>query len=185
MAALYWAFQDLGDPAQTAAARIEAIATAKCNGCQTRPAPGLLVTHASIPHAWYGQQLCAGAVPVADAVALRAYADQGDVILVGAPQYPMHSMVVVNAPGPGQPVNIRGFNNFATLGTGVHLQYDNADRDISVANYWHAGPPLHFGQAHSTGGPPFRVQFDTFMNNATAVRGRFAPRHGGLVYTGN
>ena len=195
MAALYWAFLDLGDTALEAATRVEEIAKFNCHGCKTKPKPGVMIMHPSIPHAWYGLKLCAGALPVPDAQNLLTYADVGDVILVGAPQRPMHSMVVVHAPGPGQPVAIRGFNNFSTLGTGTHLQYDNADRVIAPpgvppagANYWHTGADgtTRFGQGFDGGGPAYRIQYETFVtSNAAMVRRQFKQQHGQLVYTGN
>ena len=191
MSALYWAFRDLGDSGPEAAARIEEIAKFNCNGCQTRPKPGVMINHSSIPHPWYGQKLCFGALPVVDAQDLMNYAEVGDVILVGAPQRPMHSMVVVNAPAPGQPVSIRGFNNTNTLGTGTHLQYDNADRVIAppgVPNYWHlaeSGKTV-FGLSASSGGPAYRLDYDTFVTaNAATIRRQFKQQDGGLVYTGN
>jgi hypothetical protein len=203
MAALYWAFQDLGDTGPVAAARIEAIAKFTCNGCKTRPRPGAVITHSSIDQMWYGGNLCSGALPVVDEHALMGYVEIGDVILVGAPQRPMHSMVVVRVTTPviGNPgsVEIRGFNNTSTLGFGPYLQYDNADRVIAPPAalpagkvYWHptpAGAPptaKYFGQTAVSGGPVYRVQYETFVTlNATTIRKQFKQQHGGLVYTGN
>jgi hypothetical protein len=183
MAALHWAFRELGDTEAIAGARMEAIAETKCQACLVG-AP----VHLSIPHDWYGTNLCGNAVALADRDAMRANAVKGDVLLVGTAAVPAHSMVVVGKRSllGGHWTYIRGFNNTGSLGKGGKLMYDNHDRDIDKAALWHAqvGQPTRFGLAYSAGGALSRVSYANFIADATTVRGNFNFAAGAWTYTG-
>ncbi|BDC47943.1 hypothetical protein F183_A02590 [Bryobacterales bacterium F-183] len=84
---------------------------------------------------------------------LAAQCGVGDVIIVGPPTRPEHSMIVVaNTNGT---VWIRGFNNFLTFGNTAAITppqnaYDSLDRDLSTR----ASPHLN---------PIYRVHANMFM----------------------
>jgi hypothetical protein len=186
MAALYWAFRDLRNSDEAAANMIEAICIAKCNGCQQKDSGGFLVMHGSLPHTWYGDNLCHRTTGVPDMGRLQADARLGDVLIVGYPARPAHSMVVV-AVGAGG-VLIRGYNNYLTLGTGTRDQYDDADRRVDVNQYWHTqGSETRFGQGFEMGGPVYRIPYDDYLASAGIVQshmGRSWYFAGSLQYKG-
>jgi hypothetical protein len=173
MAAMHWAFMDLGDNGADANVKLKAINVAGCPGCGDPPAPA----HVSILHTWYGWRFCRGADRVATRAALYAAVDVGDVVIVGEPRAPAHTMVVVGkSSGPeGQCVYIRGFNNYGTLGTGAFGRYDAADRDINRDDFWHgaAGGPQVFGRAGSTSGPLHVIPYEAYSLRAAIVRANF------------
>ncbi len=181
MAAMHWAFMDRGDTQAVANQRVTAVAVSQCPGCA--PPGGHM--HPSLPYAWYSANFCAGAQHIATRAALYGAVEVGDVLIVGgAIQAPMHSMVVVSKRSilGVTSVFIRGFNNVGTLGTGPHLQYDASDRDIDRATLWHGG-----GAAQTFGNGPgnnlYRIPFTDFSNRAGGVRGQC---HGApMTYRGN
>jgi hypothetical protein len=186
MAAVYWAFKDLGDADGVAAAKVQALASFTCRGCKEKPGPGKFITHFSLEHEWYGRHFCQGAIALKTHTDLLAYAEVGDVILVGAPQRPMHSMIVVSTGTPG-PIKIRGFNNYNTTGTGAYNKYDNGERDISDRNtMWHEQDGVtHLGQDFVRGGPAHRIPYERFVNvDAVAVRQNVKQAGGSYTYTG-
>jgi hypothetical protein len=180
MAAMHWAFMDLGDSGADANVRLQAINVAKCPACDRPRAEGERRghVHASILHPWYGEHFCGGARAVARRDDLYARVNVGDVVIVGEPRAPAHTMVVVQKSSwlGRRFVYIRGFNNYGTLGTGVYNQYDNADRDIDRGNFWHTGDaegaPTVFGRAWNTGGPLHVIPYETYSDHAQAVRNR-------------
>lgn len=187
VAALYWAFHDLTNNATEAAAMVEAIAKANCQRCrEPGGGGGIQQGHHSIPHPWYGRNLCRGALAVSDSTALQAYAEVGDVLLVGDPSRPSHSMVVVNKSLLGQGLHVRGYNNFLTLGTGRRDAYDPQDRDVGVMQFWHRqGNVTHFGQGYAMGGPLYRVPYGTYvLGHADALRRKFQGLGGQFQYVG-
>lgn len=183
MAVMHWSFMEKGDTQAIANDRVSAVAVAKCPGCTNGGA-----MHPSIPYAWYSQAFCTGAVHIANRAALYAAVNPGDILIVGgAIQAPMHSMVVVNKRSLMgiTSVYIRGFNNVGTLGTGPHLGYDNSDRDIDKAVLWHgpAGGNQTFG--NGPGNNLYVIDFATYMNRAGVVRGQCIPAAaGGYQYRG-
>jgi hypothetical protein len=185
MAALHWAFMDLGDNQATANNRIEALARAKCAACTPPQGGQAAAVHLSLPSLWYGANLCVGAVAIANRAALYGAVHSGDVILLGpAAANPMHSMVVVGKTNiVGQRfVYIRAFNNAGTFGPpSPHLAYDNSDRDIDKAALWHgpAGGAQNFG---NTGANMFVVPYANFSLQAAAVRNNCVNH--GWVYNG-
>ncbi|MGV6809486.1 MAG: hypothetical protein ACWA5U_06385 [bacterium] len=172
MAAMHWAFMDLGDNGNTANARVSAIATAICPSC-TRNAGN----HSSIPHEWYGQHFCTGSIPIANKAALYNAVNIGDVIILGQDtRRPVHTMIVVKKSSllTRKWVYIRGFNNIGTLGTGAHLEYDNNDQDIHRARYWHGDSSTD--QTFGNGlGRMFVIPYPTYSQYANAVRQRCTP----------
>ena len=167
MAAMHWAFMDLGDNMATAHAKVEAINRAKCLGCL-----GLHHLHGSISPNWYGQHFTtAGAVALMHRGVLYPSVNAGDVLILPRPQAPMHSMVVVSKSSwfGHTFVYIRGFNNTNTLGTGPFLRYDNADRDVDRAAYWH-GVGQVFGLGAAAGGRLYKVPYANYSASAAVVR---------------
>ncbi len=177
---MYWAFKVLTRSRNRSADRVEAIAAALCLGCH-QTGPGLAM-HGSIPHDWYGANMCKYALPVDNLTDLNAFVEVGDVLIIGEPRAPTHSMVVVETDGPGGRISIRGFNNTGTFNAGPRDAYDNVDRDITQANLWHPGPGgTHFGQAYGMGGKMHRLQFGTYVHsNAQALMHKFK-RTGGVM----
>lgn len=166
MAAMHWSFMDHGDNQITANRRVSAIATALCNGCCNNT--GL---HDSIPHLWYGNTFCNGAIPITDKAALYHAVNIGDVLIVGEPQRPVHTMVVTNKRSlfGHTSVYIRGFNNIGTLRTGKYLAYDNSNRNIDKNKYWHGNATNN--QTFGNGlGRLFVIPFLTYSNKADIVR---------------
>lgn len=176
MAVMHWAFRDLGDTHAQAAGCVSAINESECLACT-----GNHAWHSSIPSAWYGANFCQGAIAIPNRAALFGAVDVGDVLIVPAGM-PMHSMVVV-ATTTGcfghKYVYVRGFNNVGTLGTGQHLQYDNANRDIDRATFWRAAPPqlppVPDLEVFGNGGSPlFVVPYAAYMAQALVIRNRCA-----------
>jgi hypothetical protein len=96
---------------------------------------------------------------------LAGLVEAGDLLFVGSPNLINHSLVVVeNANGV---VSVRGFNNTATLGTGLPYQYDDEDREILPGpardgyQIWHSGGS-RFGL--SPGSPVYRVKYENAGN---------------------
>lgn len=184
MAAMHWAFMDRGDSQAIANQRVSAVAVARCPGCLHGGA-----VHASLPYQWYSNAFCGGAQHIQNRAALYGSVNIGDVLIVGAAiQAPMHTMVVVNKRSALRRtwVYIRGFNNVGTLGTGLHLAYDDSDRDIDRNRYWHgpAGGNQTFGIG--PGNNLYVIPFNTYLNRAGAVRGQcFAAGGGPIIYRGN
>lgn len=184
MAGMHWAFMDLGDNDATANARIEAIIRAKCQGCTA----GHHV-HLSIDANWYGQHFVglAGNMNIADRVGLYGGVNVGDVLVTSSTANPAHTMVVVgkNTMLGRRFVYVRGFNNLGTLGTGANLQYDNHDRDIDAAKYWHVqGGQTRFGTSFNTGGLLYRVPYANYSGRAAVVRNNCQFAHGAWTYVG-
>lgn len=183
-AALHWAFMELGDNQATANARVEAINKATCIGCSTGGNQ-----HSGISHTWYGNHMIAPTAPVQipNKAALMGAVAIGDVLITNAPQYPTHSMVVVGKQNlfVAKFVYVRGFNNTGTLGTGPHLQYDNADRDIHKDSLWHnlAGQ-IKFGTSHSTGSALYCVSYANYIAQATTIRNACSNVTGQWAYNG-
>lgn len=175
MAVMHWAFMDLGDTSATANARIQAIIQAKCMGCTAG-----FHLHASIQDTWYGANLCGGAVTIANRAALYPAVAVGDVLITDHSQRPAHSMVMVsrNSMMTRKYVNIRGFNNLGTLGTGTFLNYDHADRDIDKGQYWSAAG---FGNAKVA---LHRIPYATYAAAAAIVRNNCNNAAGNWVYIG-
>jgi hypothetical protein len=168
-AALHWAFRELGDNEADAGAKLQLILGSKCALCQGGPNMGL---HASLPHGWYGAQLCGTAVLVPDRAAMRANVVVGDVVLAGVPQYPMHSMVVVGKTSflAWDWTYIRGFNNVGSLGTGPHNAYDADDRDIDKERYWHTVlATTYFGTSAANQNQLYRITYANFIAAAQVV----------------
>lgn len=184
MAAMHWAFMDLGDTQLIAQQRVEAIIRAMCRGCRDANVP----MHGSIPPRWYGQHFCSGrATSIMGRGVLYATVDVGDVLILPNQMSPMHTMVVVQKSTTlGRSyVYVRGFNNFLTLGTGAHNRYDNADRDIDKASYWHNSATGEvFGLAAATGGRLLKLPYATYSANAAVVRNNTALHMGAMRYTG-
>ena len=116
---------------------------------------------------WLRDNVYATRLPVSRAT-LAGLAEAGDLMFVGSPNLINHSLVVVgNANGV---VLVRGFNNTATLGTGLPYQYDDEDREILPGpardgfEIWHSGGS-RFGLA--PGSPFYRVKYE---NAATRLR---------------
>ena len=171
VAALHWMFRENGETEQNAASKLEGIARARCQGCTA----GHHV-HLSIPHNWYGTNMCRGATPIADMDDLITTARVGDVLLVGNPIAPSHSMVVVKVSSGclGNKVHVRGFNNLPTLGTGLHNQYDNHDRNIAVNRYWHSvNQVTRFGPSFAAGEQMYRISYAQYYANSQAIRTKF------------
>jgi hypothetical protein len=168
MAAMHWAFMDHGDNDAAANLKIESIIRAKCPRCVN---PLGIAPHGSINSNWYGAQFCNGAVAIANRAALYNAVNVGDVLILPSAVMPMHTMVVVSKSSflGYTYVYIRGFNNVGTLGTGGFLQYDNSDRDIDVARYWH-GPANGNQTFGNTAGALLRVPYANYSANALAVR---------------
>ncbi|MCY2977507.1 MAG: hypothetical protein NTU79_02430 [Planctomycetota bacterium] len=169
MAAMHWAFMDRGDTQAIANQKVSAVAVAQCQGC----AGGAV--HPSLSYAWYSNAFCAGAQHIQNRAALYGAVNVGDVLIVGgAIQAPMHTMVVVQKRSLiGRTwVYIRGFNNVGTLGTGPHLGYDNSDQDIDRARYWHGpvGGNQTFG--NGPGNNLYVIPYNTYSNHAAIVRGQ-------------
>jgi hypothetical protein len=183
MAAMHWAFMDLGDNMATAQGKVEAINRAKCVGCVA----GHHV-HGSIDPNWYGQHFCsAGAVPILNRGVLYASVNVGDVVILPRPAAPMHSMIVARKSSflGHTYVYVRGFNNTNTLGTGAFLQYDNADRDIDKAVYWHAqGAGEVFGLSVATGGRLYKIPYLNYSASAATARANCAFAAGAWNYIG-
>jgi hypothetical protein len=184
MAAMHWAFMDLGDLDAVAHSRVLAIMLVKCTGCS---AGGFM--HGSIPATWYGPRFCglAGNTLIADRASLHATVNVGDVLAVGKLENPSHSMVVVgkNSLVGHKFVYVRGFNNLGTLGTGQQLQYDNSDRDIDKDRYWHTqGTETRFGTAFNTGGWLYRIPYAGFIARAAVVRNNCNNLGGPWTYVG-
>jgi hypothetical protein len=173
MAAMYWIFRDAGDTADVANERLKAILAATCEGC----VHGHHV-HLSLKHEWYSNNMCGGAVAIADRASMSTDVQVGDVLLVGDTHAPAHSMVVVGKrERPRKRRYIRGFNNKGTLDTGQKDRYDNNDRDIDKDKFWHeqtAGVTVttRFGLSYSAGGPLHRIPYATYLESANAVRVR-------------
>jgi hypothetical protein len=182
MAAMHWAFMDLGDTDANANAKAQAIIQAKCQGCL-----GTHHMHGSILPAWYGTNFCGGAVQIANRAALYAAVNVGDVLITAQPQQPMHSMVIVSKKTMlGRHfVYVRGFNNTNTLGAGPFLQYDNSDRDIDKDKFWHSQAGItRFGLSFSTGGALHRIPYGTYSASAAVVRNNCNNAAGPWVYAG-
>ncbi|MCP4887702.1 MAG: hypothetical protein GY904_13925 [Planctomycetaceae bacterium] len=181
MAAMHWAFMDRGDTQAVANQRVSAIAVTQCPGC-ANGGP----MHPSIPYAWYAGAFCGGAQRIPNRAALYGAVQVGDVLIVGgAIQAPMHTMVVVNKRSALRRtwVHIRGFNNVGTLGTGPHLAYDNNDRDIDRARYWHRGAAGDQTFGNGPGNNLFVIPYNTYSARARVIRGQCfgAP----MTYRGN
>ena len=149
--------------------------------------------HPSIGSQWYGNNMCGGTVAIANRAALYAAVAVGDVLILPSPNLPQHSLVVVSKSSwfGHQFVYVRGFNNHGTLGTGQQNAYDDGDRDIDVARYWHNSPvaPLvdavvnqHFGQAYNAGGPLLRIPYATYSQSAATLRNRCNGAGAAMVY---
>jgi len=177
VAGMYWMFRELGKTANAAMTRIEQIGQTTCPACT-----GGGAVHLSITHEWYGANMCMGYTAIAGRFDCTWTAEVGDVILIGGTHpvstdasgapllIPAHTMIVVGkAAGV---LKIRGYNNTGTLGTGGHLQYDNADRDINSGPFWHTqGGITRFGQSFAAGGSVYRVSYAQYYANARAVAG--------------
>jgi hypothetical protein len=186
VAALHWAFRDLGATEADAGAMVEAIAVAKCAGCQSGKTMGGYPLHDSIQNAWYGANLCGGSTKIPDRDALYGAVAVGDVLIVGKPAWPAHSMVVVQKTEFIRKwVYVRGFNNTACLGTGPKDGYDNSDQDVDKQKYWHAGEgKTHFGQSFSTGGALRVIPYATYSAAAAAVQVHCNNGVNGWTYNG-
>lgn len=168
VAAMYWIFRDQGETEESAAQKLEGIARAGCQGCGENHN-----VHISIKHPWYGINMCRGALAIDDRNGLLTQVQKGDVLIVGSPQAPSHSMVVVRVERNAERVYVRGFNNEGTLGTGARDEYDKNDRNVADAQYWHTqGAETRFGKAFSTGGRLYRISYAQYYANAQAIRPR-------------
>ncbi len=164
MAAMHWAFMDRGDFQTVAHQRLTVINRAVCPKCRNPTA----FMHQAILHQWYGAHFCGGAQQILSRDALYGAVEVGDVLILGTPTAPAHSMVVVGkskAPGHSW-VYIRGFNNVGALGTGAQLQYDPQDRDIDRRALWKGS---QFG---ITGNPVYRIPYVDYSNRAGIVSGQ-------------
>ena len=200
MAVMHWAFMDLGDNEATANARIQAIIQAKCHSCAAVAAVaaggaggagGVVVglPHGTINHEWYGANFCGhhGNTMIADRESLYAAANIGDVIITNHPNRPAHSMVVVgkNSSLGQKHVDVRGFNNFGTLGTGTQNEYDNGDRNIYQSKYWHRfGSETRFGMGFANGAWLWIVPYTNYLTRAAVVRNNCNNAAAGWTYTG-
>lgn len=109
---------------------------------------------------WLRDNVYATRLPVSRST-IAGLVEAGDLLFVGSPNLINHSLVVVeNANGV---VSVRGFNNTATLGTGLPYQYDDEDREILPGpardgfEIWHSGGS-RFGLA--PGSPFYRVKYE-------------------------
>lgn len=167
MAAIHWAFMDLGDAEGVANRRLSAIMRATCLACL-----GEHDLHGSLDPTWYGDKFCKDVTAqIGSRDALYAGVQVGDVLITQAPQNPMHTMVVVGKSSLGKFkfVQIRGFNNIGTLGTGSRAMYDDHDRDIDKAKYWNGAT---FG---NSGAALHRIPYNDFSNNASNIRNLYEP----------
>jgi hypothetical protein len=162
---------------------IESIAQVKCNGCRNGGN-----VHISLPHAWYGTNLCGGAIAINSLDDLHTSVVKGDILVTGNPLSPSHSMVVVSVTVflGRHYVYVRGFNNTQTLGTGGYLQYDNADRDIHKSKYFHTqNNTTRFGMGFHAGGQLYRIPYATYVtNHASVVYNNCANGVNGWSYVG-
>jgi len=158
-AALYWAFRDLGDSGDRAKKKMEAIAQSQCGQCTNNPP--IACHHASILAAWFAP-LSAISTAIPNAGALGAFA-VGDVVILGHPNNPMHTMVVVRV-GAGD-VFIRAFNNVGTFGPpSPYLAYDSHDRNLNTPHLW-------IGTGFGIGGLAMhRVTYANYTARATTIR---------------
>jgi hypothetical protein len=181
MAAMHWAFMDHGDNQIMANQRVSTIATALCNKCCHNTG-----IHSSILHEWYGNAFCNGAIPITNKAALYHAVNIGDVLIVGEPQRPVHTMIVTNKRSllDYNWVYIRGFNNIGTLGTGGYLAYDNNSRDINKNQYWHGNATNN--QTFGNGlGRLFVIPFRTYSDSADIVRRQCTINAGIMTYHRN
>jgi hypothetical protein len=109
---------------------------------------------------WLRDNVYATRLPVSRST-LAGLVEAGDLLFVGSPNLINHSLVAVeNANGV---VSVRGFNNTATLGTGLPYQYDDEDREVLPGppragfEIWHSGGS-RFGL--SPGSPLYRVKYE-------------------------
>ncbi len=158
-AVLHWAFRDLGDSDDRAKKKMEAIAQSQCPQCTNNPPIDCLQT--SLRGTWFAP-LSATAFPILGAGGLGVFF-VGDVVILGNPHNPMHTMVVVGVNDPD--VFIRGFNNTGTFGPpSPYLAYDNHDRNLNTPALW-----IHnsFGIGNQ---PMHRVPYVNYSAAAAAIR---------------
>lgn len=129
MAAIHWALMTLGKSQPEANRIVSELARAKCPGCTGNG------QHTSLSSLEYGLLFCRTARRIPSRDALHDMVAVGDVLITEHPQRPAHSMIVRQNSRP-EHITVRGFNNTGTLGTGVHLQYDDVSHNIAKAKYW-------------------------------------------------
>lgn len=170
-AVLYWAFKDLGDSDSRAKKKMEAIAQSQCPQCTANPP---VVCHRpSILGTWFAP-LSAISTPILGVAGLAVF-NVGDVVILGNPNNPMHTMVVVRVNGGD--VFIRGFNNVGTFGPpSPHLAYDNHDRNLNTPGLW-------VGNSFGIGNQPmYRVTYANYIAAAANVRNSFQHCRSRWVY---
>jgi len=181
LATMHWAFMDLGDTDALANAKVAAVSRSQCHGCAGAGLGG----HPGLPSVWYAARFCGGSTAIPNRAALHGAVSVGDVLVVRKNDV-VHSMVVVRKSliGPHR-VYIRGFNNFGTLGTGPGNGYDNQDRDIDAARYWHTqGVVTRFGTGFATGGDLAVIGYALYSGRAAHVRNNCALVAGVWTYNG-
>jgi hypothetical protein len=158
MAVMHWAQMTLG-ASQTQANEIVAVFTrVHCPGCKGAG------PHGSVSPTAYGSHFCRIAKEIPSGAELHGKVAVGDVLITDHPSMPMHSMVVDEKRGADH-ITIRGFNNWGTLGTGQHSQYDPVSRNIT--KHWKNAADGKFGQ---NGVPLYVVKYDDFMRASQLLR---------------
>jgi hypothetical protein len=143
MAVMHWALMALGKTQEEANRVVGVFVVRGCPGCNNRG------PHGSVDQAQYGY-FCRGAIRIRNRRELFNSAAVGDILITQSPSMPMHSMVITRKENEGN-VEIRGFNNTGTLGTGTALSYDGESRNVALDEHWlqeeqglfRQGAPLH------------------------------------------
>ncbi len=164
MAAMHWAQMALGSTQQHANEIVGVFTKLYCPGCKgTGP-------HGSVSPTDYGKHFCHTARLIPNRNQLHGMVNVGDILITGASQWPMHTMVVRQKRGPDH-ITVRGFNNLGTLGTGQRDRYDPVSHNITKDKYWRNPATGTFGNGAA---PLYVVRHADFMAASRRLRDEVA-----------